>query len=223
MLWPIVTSAFLGGVGLVLWGSLRSRRGRRLAEALPECRIAELEPGRFQVTGRVVPIETSPSAVDGAACVYLERAEYRTVGSAFVPLLREVEHAARAHPFFLDDGTGRLWVDPAATLIECATTSADGGLTVERRLRSGEEVVLRATFVPSTGELDEGGDGPFRASARRWSASADASGPPRLSHRVADEEMLPPPPDQLSAFLAGAGALMITMGALLAFVMAFVV
>jgi hypothetical protein len=193
-----------------------------LEEALPDCRIADLEAGRFRVTGRVVPIETSRSWVDGAACVYLERAEYRTVGTGFVPLLREVEHGALCHPFYLDDGTGRLWVDPSTTLIDCATATADGGLTAERRLRSDEEVVLTATFVPSVGELDDGGDGPYRAGARQWQATADASGPPRLSHRTEDG-MIRPPPDQLTAFLGGAGAMMVGMGALLAFVIAFMV
>jgi hypothetical protein len=222
MLWTIVATALVAGATLLLWGRARARRGGSLREALPDCRIADLEVGRFRVTGRVVPIETSPSGVDGASCVYLERAEYQTVGTGFVPLLREVEHGAICHPFYLDDGTGRLYVDPATTLIECATATADGGLTAERRLRSGEEVVLRASFVPATGDVDEGGEGPYRTGARRWRAAADASGPPRLSHRVEDA-MIRPPPDQLTAFLGGAGAMMVAMGALLAFVVAFMV
>lgn len=221
MLWTIVVTAVAGGTGLLLFCRARFRDRGVLAEAVPDCSVAELEAGRFRVVGRVVPIQTSRSEVDGADCVYLERAEYRTVGASFVPVLREVEHGARCHPFFLDDGTGRLWVDPATTLIDCATATADGGLTAERRLRSGEEVSLLASFAPSCEDLDDG-DGPYRASARRWAAVGDGSGPPRLSHRT-EAGMIRPPPDQLTAFLGGAGALMLAMGTLLAFVITFMV
>ncbi|HJL14800.1 MAG TPA: hypothetical protein RMH99_04040 [Sandaracinaceae bacterium LLY-WYZ-13_1] len=221
MMWTFVAVALAAGIGLLLWGRARARSDGQLEEALPECRLVDLEPGRFRVTGRVVPITTTESAVDGAACVYVERAEYTTVGARFVPLMREVEHGASCHPFYLDDGTGRLWVDPATALIECATATADGGLTAERRLRSGEEVVLSASFEPSTGQLDDEGDGPYRASARKWRAVPDPSDPPRLSHRT-EEGMVRPPPDELTAFLGGAGAMMVAMGALLAFVVAFV-
>lgn len=221
MLWTFVATALTAGVGLLVFSRARTR-GRKLPEdAVRESTVAELEAGRFRVTGRVVPIETTRSDVDGADCVYVERAAYQTVGASFVPLLREVEHRAVSHPFYLDDGTGRLWVDPATTLIDCATATADGGLTAERRLRSGEEVSLLATFAPSADEHDDG-DGPYRASARRWAAVTDGSGPPRLSHRTLDG-MIRPPPDQLTAFLGGAGALMLAMGALLAFVISFMV
>lgn len=198
----------------------RARRGRRLPEAVRESAIADLEAGRFRVVGRVVPIETCPSAVDGADCVYAERAEYRSVGTGLVPLLREVEHGALAFPFYLDDGTGRLLVDPGRALIECATATADGGLTAERRVRAGEEVSLVATFAPIDAER-EPGDGPYRAVARQWAPVADDAGPPRLSHRT-EGSMVAMPIDDLTALFGGIGAMMILMGSLLAFVMGLV-
>jgi len=219
--WIIVGVALLAGIGMLVASRWRARRGLRVPEAVRGCAIGELEPGRFRVVGRVVPIETTRSAVDGADCVYSERAEYRSIGSGLVPLLREVEHAARTHPFYLEDGTGRVLVDPAATLIDCATAIADGGLTAERRLRAGEEVSLVATFAPVEAEL-ESGDGPYRAGARRWTPVADGAGPPRLSHRTEDS-MVRPPPDDVTALLGGIGGMMVLMGGLLAFVMAFMV
>ncbi len=199
---------------------VRARGADRVVEAVRASAIVDLEPGRFRVVGRVVPIETSRSAVDGVDCVYCERAEYRSVGTGLVPILREVEHRACAHPFYLDDGTGRLFVDPARALIECATATADGGLTAERRVRAGEEVSLVATFVALDAER-EPGDGPYRAQARRWAPVDDDAGPPRLSHRT-EASMVLPPPDDLTAFFGGIGAMMILMGGLLAFVMGFV-
>ena len=86
--------------------------------------------------GRVVPLETTRSEVDGADCVYIERAEYRRVGSG-VPLLREVEHRAVTHAFLLEDDTGQVLVDPGRALIECARLSED-------RLRYEDEGIDRS-------------------------------------------------------------------------------
>ena len=108
--WLLVGICFVLGSALLAWGRARLRAGRVLEEALPECTVAELEPGRFRLVGRVVPIETSPSVVDGVPCVYAERADYE-MGAGVVPLLREVSHEAIAHPFYLEDNTGRLLVE----------------------------------------------------------------------------------------------------------------
>jgi hypothetical protein len=211
--WMVVAGALGAGAALLVWGGARLRGRRSLAEAVPECRIAELEAGRFRLVGRVTAIESSPSFVDGTDCVYLERAEYRTVGSALVPLLREVEHGAITHPFYLEDESGRILVDPAQALIDCATATADEGLTAERRLRVGEEVSLVASFRSAQTEVD-GGEGPYRSGAQHWAPVSDMSGPPRLSHRT-EEGMIRMPPDDVSAFLGGAGAIMLLLGALL--------
>jgi hypothetical protein len=216
--WIIVSFAIACGGLLLLLCRFRARP-TGVEEALPWCPIAELEAGRFRIVGRVIPIATSPSLVDGADCVYLERAEYRAYGNGFVPVMREVEHRAECHPFYLEDASGRILIDPAITLIDCATAVGDGGLIAERRLRAGEEVALAATFQPSRAELEEG-EGPYRASARQWEAIEDDAGPPRLSHRTEDG-MIRPPPDGLTAFLGGAGAILMGAAILLGFVMAF--
>ncbi len=217
--WALVAISVALGGALLAWGRARLRAGATLEEALPTCAIGELEPGRFRLVGRVVPIETTPSAVDGVPCVYAERADYE-MGVGLVPVLREVAHEAVAHPFFLEDASGRILVDPACALIDCGTAIGDAGLTAERRVRAGEEVALSASFA-RVDELDDL-DGPYRASARRFRAVADETGPPRLSHRT-EEGMVAPPPDEVTAFLAGAGALMMLIGGLLAFVLGFVV
>ncbi len=219
-LWVFVLGALGVGATLLLVSKWRARDRTRIREAVRDCLIGELEAGRFRVVGWIMPVDTTRSRVDGADCVYVERAEYRSVGSGLVPLLREVEHGAICHPFYLGDATGRLRVDPATALIECATATADGGLTAERRLRAGEEVTLVATFEAADVE-HESGDGPYRAGVRCWVAVADGAGPPRLSHRI-EESMVRLPPDGLTAFLGGVGAMMMLIGTLLAFVIGFV-
>jgi hypothetical protein len=134
---------------LMMFFAWRRRPAAAIREGATRSRISELETGRFHVIGRVVPIHTSASEVDGAACVYLERARYERVGRGLLPLLREVGHGLQAHRFYLDDGSGRILIDPAKTLIDCATLVDQDGLVAERRLRAGEEVEMIARFQPS--------------------------------------------------------------------------
>lgn len=201
--------------GAVLWAAAwqRGRRATWIKDGARGSHISELTPGRFRVTGRVVPIATSPSGVDGAPCVYLERAEYRLVGSRLVPLLREIDHVGIAHPFLLDDGTGRVRIDPTWAVIDTATLETDGGLVAERRLRAGEEVEVVATFADA--ELEAACDhrsGPYRE--RPVSVIAIADEPVQISYRT-DARMIAPP-DEVAAFLRGMGALMVTLGVALA-------
>jgi hypothetical protein len=206
------------GLLLVCW-SLRRAHAPSLREAAAHTSIAELAPGRFHVRGRVVPIHTTRSEIDGAACVYVERARYAHVGAGLVPLLREIDHGYAAHRFFLDDGTARILVDPGETLIDCATASGDGGLVAERRLRAGEEIELVACFRPADRALaPDLEEGPYRAPASSWEAGPDEVGPPRISYRT-EEGMERAALDDLSSFLRGAGGLMIATSLLFGGVM----
>lgn len=199
------------GAALALFAVAR-HRVRSLTpipEAVPFRRLSELGSGRFRVRGRVVAVETTSSLVDGSPCVFLEQAEYRTVGSELVPLLREVGHRTVAHPFYLDDGSGRLLVDPGAAVVEAVTITEDAGLSAERRLRAGEEVDLVATFGPVRAEAG----GPYRAGHTAWQPVADGCGPPRLSYRT--EPDMVRAHDEVAAFLRGAGVLTLLLTALL--------
>jgi hypothetical protein len=212
VVWSWALGLALSGLSLLFLA-----RRRRLAVTLPKeatrrSTIAELEVGRFRVTGRVMAIATSPSGVDGAPCVYLERAEYRLVGSRAVPLLREVARETRAHPFWLDDGTGRLLVDPAHALVDAATLDADEGLSVERRLRDGEEIEFVACFEPRTRPA-EGDEGPYRSRAAAWEAVDDAACPPQITYRT-DEAMVVAS-DEGVGLLRGMGGMLVAVSAVL--------
>ena len=200
------------GAGLLWWAQARIRRLVPVREAVARRSIGELGPGRFRLTGRVVPIQTTPSGIDASPCVYVEHAEYRTVGTELVPLLREVEHRVVAHPFHLDDGTGRLVVDPGRTVVETVTLYEDEGLTAERRLRAGEEVELVASFRPRAAESD---GGPYRGAARGWEAVMDECGPPRLSLGAEPTGSIVAV-DDVSSFLRGVGVVLLVLSVVFA-------
>ncbi len=213
VVWVWVIGSAVSGLMLLFLARRRRLEIVRPADAARRSTIADLERGRFRVTGRVVPIEVSRSGVDGAPCVYLERAEYRTVGSRMVPLLREVEHRTRAHPFWLDDGSGRLLVDPSFAAIDAVTIGADEGLTAERRLRVGEEIELVACFEPRERAIT-GDDGPYRARALVWEAVNDPQCPPQISYRT-DASMITASDDTVG-LLRGMGGLMMGVSLLIA-------
>ena len=195
------------GSALLWWAQARVRRMRPLREAAAGSTVADLTTGRFRVVGRVVPIRTTRSAIDRAPCVYVERAEYRTLGSELVPLLREVDHRVVGHPFYLDDGTGRVRVDPVAAVVDTSVAWEDEGLLAERRLRAGDEVELVACFEPRETTAD---GGPYRAGAMAWQAVEGAFGPPRLSER--DDALSIAPSDDIGAFLRGLGVFILILG-----------
>jgi len=192
----------------LLWGaaSLRARRFRVPREAAPRRGVRELDEGRFCVVGTVVPIEATRSTIDDLPCVFLEHVEYVPLSDL---MRREREHSLVAHPFFVDDGTGRVLVDPGQALVEAATVWEDGGLAVERRLRAGEEVEVVASF--RLWEPMEGG--PYRGNERLWAATDGPWGPPRISYRT--EAGMVQPSDEVVVFLRVAGVFLATVTAAL--------
>jgi hypothetical protein len=206
--------ALTGCVGLALigWARRRAKLHFPIREAVSSRPIADLEAGRFRLSGQVVPIQTSESAIDGSPCVYLEQAEYRRVGSGLVPLLREVEHRIHAHLFYLEDGSGRLLIDPRDAAIEAVTLFEEHGLIAERRLRAGEQVELVATFQRRQVEAD---GGPYRASALAWEPVEDACGPAQITYRTEPDMVVPA--DDVTSLLRGVGAMLMMISAVFGF------
>ena len=213
VVWVWMIGSAVSGLSLLFLARRRRLAVVRPADAAQRSAIADLERGRFKVTGRVVPIESTPSAVDGVPCVYLEHAEYKVFGSALVPVLREVAHRTRAHPFWLDDGSGRLFVDPSFARIDAVTLDADEGLTAERRLRAGEEIELVACFEPRE-RVAAAEDGPYRGRAVVWEAIDDLQCPPQISYRTDSSMVLAS--DETVGFLRGLAGLMIAISLVIA-------
>ncbi len=172
--------------------------------------MAELSAGRFRVVGRIVPIQTSASRIDESPCVFVERAVYRTVGSDLVPLLKQVSHVVRAHPFFLDDGTGRVMVDPSSAVVDAVTLVEDEGLLAERRLRVGEEVEVVARFALREAESD---GGPYRAGSLAWEAVADGELLPQIGYCAVPTSIVAA--DEVTIFLRGLASFLFAAAAIL--------
>lgn len=199
----VLATGGLASYALYAW----SRRARPRVEDGTRLRtIAELGEGRFRVRGRIVPLETVPSAVDGARCVYVLRASVDPEQG----LLRDVAHELRAFPFRVEDGTGAIEVDPACVLVDAPSAHGDAGLVVEQRLRAGEEVDVVARFRPCAR-----GCAPYRGAGHLLEPVPDEADPPRVSptaEPLAAEVVTPPG----VALARGAAAVVLGASALLA-------
>lgn len=146
--------------------------------------IRDLGEGRFLVRGRIVPYETSPSAIDGARCVFVLRASV----SPDQRLLRDVEHELIAHRFRVEDETGALEIDPQEVVVDAPWIQGEAGLAVEQRLVAGDEVEVIARFRPSaTGRT------PYRREDGLFEPTPDPSDPPRVipCREVLDPSLAP--------------------------------
>lgn len=206
MPWVLVTSSLIAAT--LWWVAARRVRRRQVVDGAPRRHIGELEPGRFRVTGKIVGMATSASPLDGYPCVYLEHADYSPVGAAV--LLKETDRYLRAHPFYLQDATGMLLVDPEDAAVDAVTLYEDGGLTAERRLRNGEEVEVVARVAQVTVEAE---GGPYRAGALAWATVPDDVSPTLISYRT-DPSMVVPA-DEVAVLLRGAGLFLVAVSGIL--------
>lgn len=155
---------------LAAWG--RRRAEPPLEDGARTRTIAELGDGRFRVRGRIVPLETTTSEVDGATCVYVLRASVDPEQG----VLRDVAYALEARPFRVEDGTGAIEIDPQHVIIDGRVAQGEAALVVEQRLCAGEEVEIVARFRPcARGAI------PYRGEGRLFEPIPDESDPPRVA------------------------------------------
>lgn len=174
----IAMGVFSAGLAVLGFVAKRAHRPQPLEGIRTTC-IAELETGRFRIAGTIVSDRSVPSPFDGAPCVFFEHADYSpTLGPGLV--VRESARWSEGRSFYVDDGTGRVRVDPLQSVVEAAVLHEDQGLTAERRLRVGEEIEVVASFALS--EPDEAS--PYRDAGYEWRSVSDEWGAPRLSYRT---------------------------------------
>jgi hypothetical protein len=89
-----------------------ARARRALQRQAPPLTVAELAEGRpARITGIIVALDTVEAPLSKRTCVYAEqRSELYATGSN--RLVRELPRTSRGTPFLVDDGTGRVLVDP---------------------------------------------------------------------------------------------------------------
>jgi hypothetical protein len=87
-------------------------RARRALQRVPHLAIAELAEGRaVHVVGTIVALDTVEAPLSKRSCVYAEQRS-QLYASNSSRLVRELPRTSRGTPFLVDDGTGRVLIDP---------------------------------------------------------------------------------------------------------------
>lgn len=125
-------------------GPMTAREARLLAR-MPVTPIAQAKSGLVKLVGRVVGNVTERSYYHRVPCVALELEHYEVRDSVNGPRRMLVRVEKKLHPFFIEDETGRVAVDPTAARIDFEREGTELESTIEEhRLRDGETVVVLA-------------------------------------------------------------------------------
>jgi hypothetical protein len=150
-----VTAAFVGaGFGAVsFFRGFRVLRNKRLIENTPTSKCRSIAMGMVEVAGRATGQQTMPSLIGRLPCycshILIERYERRGKSSRWV----NVHERQDGIPFYIEDNTGRVLVDPAGAELDIppelehseGTTKALLGMTLARFRETGRA----ASDIPS--------------------------------------------------------------------------
>lgn len=184
----------LPAVALLAYGILGLARARwprdritpkQLSElrSLPVTAIANARDGRIKLVGIARGARTETSVVGTTPCIVLRRQlKRRTVqgGTSAVT----TEHFVWAYPFELDDGTGKVTVDPANAHLDLEPFLAPEAMVMEQSSTMGEEGLRDGDTVVVVGDVRVSG-GAYRAGA----ANIQFVTPPLVSWRSIPESI----------------------------------
>ncbi|MEI8257352.1 MAG: hypothetical protein WCJ30_16885, partial [Deltaproteobacteria bacterium] len=118
-----------------------SVREARLLGALPSTPIAHAREGVVKLVGRVGAAASVQSYYHRVDCVVLELHHYEVVDTSSGPRRVLIRKEVDARPFWIEDETGRLLIDPTKVRIDYEVEGSDLDSTIEEhRLRVGEQV-----------------------------------------------------------------------------------
>lgn len=149
MLLGAVAAGFAGAMSLrnhyrAELGPMTAREARMLAR-MKTTPIAQAREGLVKLAGRVVGSVTEPSYYHRVPCVALELEHYEVRDSVNGPRRMLIRSEKKMHPFFVEDETGRVEVDPKTARIDFEREGTDLESTIEEhRLRDGETVIILA-------------------------------------------------------------------------------
>ncbi len=109
---------------LIFMTGLQALRRKRAIENTPTSKIRSAAMGRIQVAGTIIPFqEITQAPISGTPCVYFdyriqERYEYKDERGRLHESWRTIDDGAWSVPFFVQDDTGRILVDPKGAQID---------------------------------------------------------------------------------------------------------
>jgi hypothetical protein len=104
--------------GALCWGAFACLRLKRFVEDTPTSRIRSLAMGLVEVHGRAIRRYALVAPMTQSACVWYRLRKYRRDRNSW----RLTSESDSNHvPFILDDGSGRVVVDPAGATVKAKT------------------------------------------------------------------------------------------------------
>jgi len=139
----LILMLVVGGL-VAIYAGFRRFRKAKLVRSTPESPVRDLKPGVVQVFGKVEGDDALISPLSGVPCFhYSANAQMLIKGKHAPPQWREMKKAMAQRAFYVNDGTGRVRVEPAS-----AETI---GLTEILRVQMGKTEGCSCTTDPSLG------------------------------------------------------------------------
>lgn len=219
---PMIVGAVVGGTASALslvhhyrqqLGPMTLREARLLAR-MPVTPIADARGGMVKVVGVVGAAITATSYYHRVPCAALELMHYDVVDAKGGPrrvLLRTERHV---HPFWIEDESGRVAIDPDRVRLDYEVEGADLASTIEeRRIRVGERVAVLGHIQRAMPRLAV----PMRDAATNVDQSAEFAGRPLVTWRSEPEvyPRLSPPAGGMALSASSIG--LAVLGAILRF------
>jgi hypothetical protein len=179
-----------------------------LLQRMKRTPIGQATGGLVKIVGRVVGNATELSYYHRVPCVALVLEHYEVYDSLSGPRRMLIRVEKRQHPFFVEDETGRVAVDPSTARIDFEREGTEFDSTIEEhRLRDGETVVVLAEVRRVGPRVIH----PMRQAQNQLETDLEIIGSPLVSWRSEPEvcpNLFPPTGGVLlSAMSAACGAL----------------
>jgi hypothetical protein len=192
-------------------GPMSVREARQLA-SLPITPIAHARQGLVKLLGVVGASTTETSYYHRCACAVLELHHYQVLDTTSGPRRVLIRKETRLNPFWIEDETGRMAIDPTLARIDYEVEGSDLESTIEEhRIRVGERVAILGVVRRSGPQLTQ----PMRAASTNFDQGLEFVGQPLITWRSEPEvyPRLSPPPGGVALSAGSIG--MAVLGSLL--------
>jgi hypothetical protein len=198
---PMILGALVGGTASAVsvlshyrhqLGAMTLREARQLAR-LPTTPIALATGGLVKLIGVAGSSVSVPSYYHRVPCVCLELHHYEVQSSAGGPRRVLVRTERERHPFWIEDDSGRIAIDPQHTRIDFEVEGGElENAMEEHRIRAGERVAVLGVVRKTSPRLAR----PMRDASTDLVNGLEFVGQPLLTWRSEPEvyPRLRPPP-----------------------------